>query len=156
YAIPSGKLLRTWTGPFVVAENGGIAANTVGLAWKPDGRTLVYSLPGAFTTGTPLRALDTRGPASGFTDGGRAVITFRVADACYSPVLTADGQTVLCGTPEGILWTSACDPPGMTIYSYAAATAKRKGVAYRYPGRCAKGAAAVVWTGPGQTAITLA
>jgi hypothetical protein len=155
YAIPSGKPLRTWTGPFVVAEGGGLAANTVGLTWEPDGRTLVYSLPGAFATRQPLRTLDTGGPAGGFADGGHAVVTFRAPYACYSAVLAADGKTVLCGTPEGILWSSACDQSGPAIYSYAAATARREGVAYRYPGKCERGAASVLWTGPGPAAVTL-
>lgn len=156
YAIPSGKQLHTWTGPFVVAEGDGLAANTVGLTWEPDGRTLAYSLPGAPSTRQPLRTLDTAGPPGGFASGGRAVVTFRAPYACETPVLSADGKTVLCGTAEGILLRGACDNPGLAIYSYAAATGKRKGVVYRYRGTCNQGAAYVLWTGPGQTAITLA
>jgi hypothetical protein len=155
YAIPSGKLLHTWTGPFVVAEGDGLAANTVGLTWEPDGHTLVYSLPGAFTTRQPLRTLDTTSPASSFAAGGRAIITFPAPYVCDSPVLAADGKTVLCGTAEGMLLQGACGKSGLAIYSYAATTGKKVGVAYRYPGKCDEGGAYVLWTGPRQTAITL-
>lgn len=117
YAIPSGQLLRTWQGPFAVAEGGGVAANTVGLTWEPDGRTLVYSLPGAFATRVPLRTLDTTAPASAFAAGGRVVATFAAPYQCYSAMLAADGQTVLCGTPEGMLMNGPCANSGMAIYS---------------------------------------
>lgn len=156
YAIPSGRLLHTWTGPFVVAEEGGIAVNTVGLTWEPDGHTLVYSLPGAFATRQPVRTLDTTSPASNFAAGGRAIATFPAPYACYSPMLTADGQTVLCTTADGPLTSNACDKPRLMIYSYAAATGKKEGVAYRYPGTCLGGTIYVLWTGPGQTSIILA
>lgn len=79
---------------------------------------------------------------------------FALPDLCGSPLLAADGKSVICGTVSALPGAKpACDKGGIRLVGYSVATSKLERVLYQYSGDCISGSALMVWARSGTTAI---
>ena len=146
YSVATGRLLRGWSAPvsaWVGPPNG--------LTWLDDGRTVAFVAP----TDVPqeyIRTLDTTRPGTSLVAGSRQV--FLLPKLCSSPLIAADGKSVICGTEMVIPGSKpACNKGGIQLAAYSVATGKLERVLYQYSGDCGWGTALMVWAGSGTLAI---
>jgi hypothetical protein len=146
YSVATGQLLRTWAAPASAW-----VGPPSGLTWLDDDRTVAFVAP----TVVPrqyIRTLDTTRPGSSLVAASRPVFT--LPDLCGSPLLAADGKSVICGTVSALPAAKpACDKGGIRLVAYSVATGKLERVLYQYSGDCSWGSALMVWARSGTTAI---
>ena len=165
YSVATGQALRTWTWgtpPDPVPSYGDSyvpSENSAGLTWLAGGRTLAFTYY-AHGQAPVVRTLDTTRPGGDLVAASHRVFTLPASgpDACSEAQLTADGQTVVCGTQGPN--SSGCSPATketLEIDAYSAATGKRERVLYHYTGPCTvDGVGALGWVGPGNTVVVMA
>jgi hypothetical protein len=167
YAIPGGRLLRSWqTAPGwgnlgVRGTPEGTDSNTT-LSWTADGRRLAFYAPSATTSATTLREVSLARPGDNLVADSKVIVRFgaNAAGYCGSLQLTADGKTVLCATDHPKAHPApwiGCDkhylaPPGLSEISLASGAVK---LLYEVKPACiGDGSAAITWSSPtGQSLI---
>ena len=122
-------------------------ATSTFILYEDDGHTLAFADPN-LSTHQVIRTVSTNHPGTDLLADSRPV--FSVPAGCSSPLMTSDGQAVICGNGES---HPGCvnPPPELTVYSVA--TGKPERVLYRYRGGCSFGFAQVVWAKSGTLAI---
>ena len=146
YSVATGRLLRTWTA--AVSSWVGPPAD---LTWLDDGRTVAFVAP-TNAQQEYIRTLDTTRPGTSLVAGSRPV--FALPRLCSSPLLAADGKSVICGTTTALPGAKpACNKGGIQLAAYSVATGKLERVLYRYSGDCSWGTALMVWAKSGTLAI---
>ena len=158
YSLKTGNVLRTWTG-----SGRPLAMNQSNLSWLADGHTLAWDDTSTTASVTPgglpaahwdVQTLDTARPGTSLAADSRRV--FRTLDdgACQSPLLTSDGESVICGT--GANTSGTCGKGAPELVSYSVATGKLEHVLYRYEGTCQSGNTMPLWARSGSLAIGFA
>jgi len=150
YSLATGRELRSWTEPVPSSQSSGIPGldSFDRLSWLGDGRTLAFAYS-ALAAHPVLRTVRTDGPGTDLIADSRPV--FPVPADCYLPLMTADGQAVICGT-ETVNHGCVKGQPELT--AYAVATGKLERVLYRYPGgACISSFAQAEWARSGTLAI---
>jgi hypothetical protein len=157
YAVPSGRLLRTWTHPWSGIGLPPGEDNWADLSWLADGHTLAfqYSLSEhkvtAKSAGTFL-TLDTVRPGGDLVADARILLTIPGSHTCDqgTAMLSPDGGTLLCtGTGPA---KDACKKTGTAFSAFSTATGRLDRVLYRYA-PCFGVNTWVAWSGPGDSAI---
>jgi hypothetical protein len=150
YSLATGQELRTWTEPVSGHQSSGVPGgdNWDRLSWLGDGRTLAFAYA-AFAAHPVLRTVRTNSPGTDLIADSRPVFT--VPSGCYLPLMTSDGQAVICGA-AAVNHGCVKGQPELTAYSVA--TGKRERVLYRYAGGgCISGVAQAEWARSGTLAI---
>lgn len=144
YSLATGQMLRTWTDPTPSSS----ATGSGDLSWLDDGDTLAFAYP-ILAAHQTLRTLDTTRPGSNLIADSRTVFPVPTGTACVSPLLTSDGQSVICGTsaPNG------CAKAQPELVAYSVATGKLERVLYQHQGNCSFGSAQVDWAESATLAI---
>jgi hypothetical protein len=146
YSVDTGRMLRGWAAP---------VSAWVGppddLTWLDDGRTVAFVAP-TNALREYIRTLDTTRPGTSLVAASRPVFT--LPKLCSSPLLAADGKSVICGTEMVIPGSKpACNKGGIQLAAYSVATGKLERVLYSYSGDCGWGTALMVWARSGTLAI---
>jgi hypothetical protein len=156
YSVPTGRLLRTWTGTMSDGLVCFTCDNTVDLRWLANGHTLAFSYQEAVLP-QAVRTLELTGPGDSLDADSRAVFPITAADQsdCLNPLLSTDGHTVLCGSMGAANARGGCASQGAQFDAYSTATGKLDRVLYRYRGSCAYASSSFVWAGSDTIAIGL-
>jgi hypothetical protein len=171
YSVPTGALLRTWTGPTPAASGPGVLtfggmlyrdSNTT-LHWTAAGHSLGFIYGPQLTSDTTVRILDLTRPGHALLGDSKVVLDLKPGrgPGCGSLWLTADGRTVVCGAdsrgagrPRGASGGCAGAPEQPGFVEYSTATGKLTRVLYRHQGTCVLGMADVIWASPsGDTVV---
>jgi hypothetical protein len=150
YSLATGRELRSWTEPVPSSQGYGIplGENYDKLSWLGDGRTLAFAYL-ALAAHAVLRTLRTDSPGTDLIADSRPV--FPVPAGCYLPLMTSDGQTVICGAAVA---DHGCARGQPALTAYSVATGKLERVLYRYQGGdCISLVAQAEWVGSGTLAI---
>jgi hypothetical protein len=177
--VPTGALLRTWTGPAPVASGARVLtfgeilyqdSNTT-LYWTAGGHSLGFVYGPQITFDTTVRILDLTRPGHALLGDSKVVLDLTPGRSpdCGSLWLTADGRTIVCGAnsrgaglPRGTNSKCGGAPEQAGFVEYSTATGKLTRVLYRPKGVCVSGAtdvfgeASVMWASPsGDTVVGL-
>jgi hypothetical protein len=150
YSLATGQELRTWTEPVSGHQSSGVPGgdNWDRLSWLGDGRTLAFAYS-ALAAHPVVRTVRTNSPGTDLIADSRPVFT--VPAGCYLPLMTSDGQAVICGA-AAVNHGCVKGQPELTAYSVA--TGKLERVLYRYQGGgCVSGVAQAEWAKSGTLAI---
>jgi hypothetical protein len=155
YAVPSGRLLRTWTYPWSGKGTPPGEDNWAEMSWLADGHTLAFEYPLSPSTVTSKTAgtlveLDTARAGTELISGARVVLHIPHDFACEpgAGLLSPDGRTWFCGGSPG----GDCKTNGVIFSAYSVATGKREDVLYHYP-TCDGLNPEVAWAGRGESMI---
>lgn len=173
YAIPSGRLLRSWATPpgdrnvWSFASYPGRDSNST-LSWTADGQRLAFSATDETGGGTTLRELSLARPGNNLAADSKVIVRIGAKEPiyCRSPRLTADGKTVLCGadlpksppakvtldaTVHPAPWTGCAKPADVAYPALAEislATGKLTVLWEVKPSCMGFGSAAIIWSSP--------
>jgi hypothetical protein len=150
YSLATGQELRSWTEPVPSSQGSAIPGgdNYDRLSWLGDGRTLAFVYP-AFGAHPVLRTVRTDSPGTDLVAESRPV--FPVPAGCYLPLMTSDGQAVICGARVS---NDGCVKGQPELTAYSVATGKLERVLYRYAGGgCISGGAQAEWARSSTLAI---
>jgi hypothetical protein len=147
YSLATGQALHTWTEPTTRSFPYSVIDpdNSVRLSWLDDGHTLAFN-DGPLSTHQVIRTLDTNRPGTQLIAGSEPVFT--VPGGCYAPLVTSDGQAVICGT---LVEKHGCVNGVPELTAYSVATGKLERVLYR--GGCSLVPPQAEWAESGTLAI---
>jgi hypothetical protein len=150
YSLATGRALRTWTGPTNSSQRSSVIDidNANRLSWLDDGRTIAF-VSATQSTHKVIRTLNTNSPGTSLLTDSQPV--FPMSASCYLPLMTSDGQAVICGTE--VLNDRGCVNGQPELTAYSVATGKPERVLYRYRGRCSFGFTQAEWAKSGTLAI---
>jgi hypothetical protein len=150
YSLATGQELRTWTEPVSGHQSSAVPGgdNWVRLSWLGDGRTLAFAYS-ALGAQPVVRTVRTNSPGTDLISDSQPVFT--VPAGCYLPLMTSDGQAVICGAEVS---DHGCVKGQPELTAYSVATGKLERVLYRYQGGdCISLVARAEWAGSGTLAI---
>ena len=129
YSLATGQALHTWTEPTTRSFLYSVIDpdNSVRLSWLDDGHTLAFNEL-VLSTHQVIRTLDTNSPGTQLIASSQPVFT--VPGGCYDPLMTSDGQAVICGT---LVEKHGCENGLPELTAYSVATGKLERVLYRGP-----------------------
>jgi WD40 repeat protein len=150
YSVPSGTLLRTWTGRPHPDGYSAVGLNT--LSWLANGTQLAFT---AAVAQNVLEELLVDVTAPGGDLAARSHSIFAVdqpgRNPCLTLTVTPDGGTVICGrtyTPAGTRAAAmaGCATQGPAFVTYSVRTGKPVRTLYQYQKACLSGSAVPLWT----------
>lgn len=153
YSVATGRLQHSWpVGVNVTSSSGNITPMT-GLSWVGDS-TLGFTLTKAPGAGEQVRTLDVATARGNVLAASRVVWSQVPGHACDAPVLTGNGQAVVCGS-------STYSGPGKRLtalwlaYPLAAPTKPRVIGSFAEPANITAfyGGVTVDWTNPSGTEV---
>ena len=159
YSVSSGALLGSWqtnADSWIPRTSG---ANTFGLSWSADNRTLAFRFDGYAANSTThlvtVRTLEVTAAGHDLLADSRLVLQLPLAlaaptatEPCAASLAAPGGKTVVCGTlvaPAGT-GQAACASTPPSFGRYSVVTGKLLQVVYRYPAQCLQALAVPLWT----------